>query len=218
MRRTPITLAFTMRLPSAEVFPGELHIHERAGSLNHPVGGFLSVGEETLPLIGEIRNLRIERQDSPARGRPTKTARDVGVYLAHHAIARTAARPGGEPTFPPSPGQRRWATQEVLQLWQRWPGIQDESAVRRSLKKAEAALKGAPCSLLTYTGHAADMSDFATVLLMQGANTTVASGRLHATGPAWVWRWGQERAEFGRRFTVVAETPEARDFIHRIGQ
>ena len=204
MRAKPITRPTIFSFPHGDL-DGELTILPSYGQNNHRLHGHFYIGHDAYPFTGKLENLRIE-STAPRTGRPPKIARDIAVYLAHASIQKSASKAIGEA------GAAAFATTQCLELWMRWPGIQDDRALRRAREKAQMHLRGSARALLTYTGTSPDMLDYIAVMLRAGARIEVADGNLIATGPAWVWRWGSQFAEEHKDGHVTALVPEARPF------
>ena len=79
-------------------------------------------------------------------------------------------------------------------------------------QESARAPEGKRTGLLTYTGTNADMLDYVSVMLLDGARVEVTDGNLIATGPAWIWQWGHQFAENHEQARVTALVPEARPF------
>lgn len=204
MRAKPITVPTTFNFPHASL-DGELTILPRYGQDNHPLHGHFYIGDNAHPFTGKLENLRIE-STATRTGRPANIARDMGTYLAHASIQKSASKAIGESHA------AAFATAQCLELWKRWPGIQDDRTLRRARENAQKRLKGSARGLLTYTGTNTDMLDYVSVMLLAGARVEVTDGNLIATGPAWIWRWGQQLAENHEHARVTALMPEARPF------
>ncbi len=193
-RIKPIELRAQFNFGPGPVTDGVLNIYPRPGSLQHPVGGHFYLGDTAHPFTGRIDGLHITRAPTSPQGRPPKTARDMGVKIAYDSLLRCAVC-----TLPKVKAQT-FAKNQCLDLWSRWPGIQEAAALRTARRNAGRTLAGTTGAMLTYTGTAPDLSDYVAVLALPGATHQTHAGRLRINGPAWVWRWGEETAE---RFDTV---------------
>jgi hypothetical protein len=204
VRAKPITVPTTFSFPRGRL-EGELTILPSYGQDSHPLHGHFYDGENAHPFIGRLTNLRIEAP-TPHAGRRANTARDMAAYLAYESMHTRATKDMGERNG------SAFATKQCLELWSRWPGIQDDRALRRAREKAKNRLKGTASGLLSYSGTKPDMSDYVVILLLAGAKVEVIAGQLTATGSAWIWRWGQQLAEHHPRAHITAQVPQARSF------
>lgn len=175
---------------------GTLTIYPRPGSTRHPIGGHFYLGDVAHPFTGSIEGLALDYAPSVPPGRPPKTARDVGVYLAYKSFLQVARREL------PMPQAQGFSKRKCMELWKKWPGISDEKALRRARSSALKTLEGNR-ALLSYTGTAADYSDYVALLLLPGASYCTQAGAMQVQGPAWVWRWGQETAEHTQRISAT---------------
>ena len=175
---------------------GALTIYPRPGSTRHAIGGHFYLGDVAHPFTGSIEGLALDYAPSAPPGRPPKTARDVGVYLAYESFLQNAQRDL------PMPQAQGFSKRKCMELWKKWPGISDEKALRRARKNALDALEGKR-ALLTYTGTTPDFSDYVALLLLPGASYCMQAGTMQVQGPAWLWRWGQEVAEHTRRINAT---------------
>lgn len=200
----PLTLRPKFHFGKNLVTDGVLNIYPRQDSLRHPIGGHIFFGNDAYPFVGHVDGLRLTGEKTKPRGRPSNLARDLGVRLAYDSIMQHAGR------LLPLPRAKAYAKRECLALWNRWPGIQDDRALRRARGTADKVLKG-HTALFTYTGVAEDFSDYVALLLLPGATWQTYEGETRIHGPAWVWRWGEEKAEHFHNVTAIARTPNAPD-------
>ena len=204
-RLAPVNIPLAFRLGQRQIADGILTIYPRENSTQHPIGGHLYIGAQAYPFTGKVEGLRFDFEHSTPRGRPAKTARDVAVGMAYDSFVRAATRTVGEKRA------KAFATRQCLELWQKWPGVQDASALRRARRNMQTELKGRNGVLITYNGTAPDMSDYVAVWLLPGATLQTTGGELHMHGPAWVWHWGAELAQHFECISAVAQTPSAAD-------
>ncbi len=185
-RIKPIELCAQFHFGRSNITDGVLNIYPREGSSRHPIGGHFYAGDNAIPFMGTIDGLNIIRAPDAQFGRPSKTARDTGVYMAYQSILGCMFH-----TLP-LPQAQAFAKNECLKMWSEWPGIQDARALRRARKNVEEDLS--KLAALTFTGTAPDMSNYVTLLALPGATWQVHAGKVQICGPAWVWRWGEEKA------------------------
>lgn len=184
-----------------------LNIYPREGGTRHPIGGHLYIGENAHPFTGEINGLRFIYEQKMPRGQPKKIGRDMGAYMAYQSFFRNAIRANLTESK-----AKAFASKKCLELWQKWPGIQDGSGLRLARRHAQNELAGKPRTHFTYTGTKPDWSDYTCLLLLPGATRQATDGKLHIDGPMWVWHWGMEVAEWYERVTAMADVPDAADF------
>lgn len=209
-RSKPTTRKVKFRFPDGNRLDGELTILPRHDHATHLVHGHFHDGGNWIPFHGRIENLIIEAPRTRPPGRPRKEARDLGAFMAYESMRMGAQHSIGEHKA------KSFATRKCLELWSRWPGIQDDASLRAARRRGREILSGKARWQLTYTGTTADFSDYVVACLLPGSEISITSGHLLATGPAWIWRWGSQEAELHQTVKVAALVPDMRDMSHTI--
>ena len=142
---------------------------------------------------GRISGLRFDPVPPPkGKGRPTKNKRNVALAMAHEWLTTFFAT---ERNLHISAAKAR-AYGALVEMWgeQFWQGAADESAVRKNVKKGGDALGG--LCLLKYI--APDPSDSLVIAGQKNDFDIWPYERMSCSGICWVWRFGQQHAQYGK--------------------